>query len=176
MKYIIYFLSVITLLFICQPIIVVAQTNITKQYLRVSPDLELYYIGAGAGTPIIFIPGWVGTSSFFEKQVAYFSRRYRAISYDPRSQGRSAKTLENNDYMQHGADLKAFIDTLHLKDVILVGHSSGCIDIYAYIRAFGIQNVKAIVFIDEGPKTYSGQKDDWVWYNSFSEMQESYAS
>lgn len=175
MKFIIYFVSVIKLLFICQPNTAVAQTNFTKQYLRVSPDLELYYIEAGSGTPIIFIPGWAGTSSFFEKQVAYFSKRYRAISYDPRSQGRSSKTLENNDYMQHGADLKAFIDTLQLKDVILVGHSAGCLDIYAYLRAFGIQNVKAIVFIDEPPKTFSEQKGDWVWYNSFSEMQESYA-
>jgi len=174
MKFINHFLSVITLLFICQPYTVVAQTNFTKRYARISPDLQLYYIEAGSGTPIIFIPGWIGTSSFYEKQVSYFSKRYRAISYDPRSQGRSSKTLENNNYIQHGADLKAFMDTLRLKDVILVGHSAGCLDIYAYLRAFGLQNVKAIVFIDNSPKTVSEQKGDWVWYNSFGEMKESY--
>jgi hypothetical protein len=27
------------------------------QYVRVSPDLELYYEEAGSGTPLIFIPG-----------------------------------------------------------------------------------------------------------------------
>ena len=174
MKFIIYLLSFTTTLFICQLNTVVAQTNFIRQYARVSPDLELYYIEAGSGTPIIFIPGWIGTSSFYEKQVAHFSKRYRAISYDPRSQGRSSKTLEGNNYIQHGADLKAFMDTLHLKDVILVGHSTGCFDIYAYIRAFGIQNLKAIVFIDNSPKTISAQKGDWVWYNSIDEMKESY--
>ncbi|NNE78617.1 MAG: alpha/beta hydrolase, partial [Pricia sp.] len=174
MKLNIYSLNVIAIVFICQLNTVIAQINGIKQYVRVSPDLELYYIEAGSGTPIIFIPGWIGTSSFYEKQLDYFSKRFRAISYDPRSQGRSSKTLEGNNYIQHGADLKAFIDTLHLKDIILVGHSAGCLDIYAYIRAFGIQNVKAIVFIDNSPKTVSEQKGDWVWYNSFDEMREGY--
>src|SRR5687767_4685372 len=90
------------------------------QYVRVSPDLELYYEEAGSGTPMIFIPGWVGTTEFRQQQMAQFSIRYRAISYDPRSQGRSSKTLENNNYTQHGADLKAFMDALNLKNVILV--------------------------------------------------------
>jgi non-heme chloroperoxidase len=87
------------------------------QYVRVSPDLELYYEEAGSGTPIIFIPGWAGTTEFFQQQMTHFSKRYRAISYDPRSQGRSSKTLENNHYTQHGADLKAFMDALKLKEV-----------------------------------------------------------
>ncbi len=168
------FLCIITFLLICQQNKVFGQTNFIRQYVRVSPELELYFIEAGSGTPIIFIPGWIGTSSFYEKQVTYFSKSYRAFSYDPRSQGRSSKTLEGNNYIQHGADLKAFMDTLHLKDVILVGHSAGCLDIYAYVRAFGIHNLKALVFVDNSPKTVSEQKGDWVWYNSFSEMRESY--
>src|SRR4051812_19468811 len=94
--------------------------TVQKQYVRINPDLELYYIESGKGSPIIFIPGWIGTSSFFEKQIAHFSKRFRAISYDPRSQGRSIKTLENNNYMQHGRDLKAFMDTLNLKNAVLV--------------------------------------------------------
>ncbi len=139
------------------------------EYIRVSPDLELYYVEAGTGTPMIFIPGWCGTTEFFEKyQIPHFSKNYRAISYDPRSQGRSSKTLENNNYIQHGKDLRAFMEALELKDVILVGHSAGCYDIYAYLRAFGTDNIKACVFIDQPPKTseWSGavdqaQADQW---------------
>jgi non-heme chloroperoxidase len=131
------------------------------QYVRVSPDLELYYEEAGSGTPIIFIPGWTGTTEYLRQQIAHFSKRYRAISYDPRSQGRSSKTLENNNYTQHGADLKAFIDALKLKEVILVGHSWGCHDAYAYFRAYGTENVKAFVCIDQGPKDIIEQEGDW---------------
>ncbi len=36
-------------------------------YIRVSPDLELYYEEAGTGTPMIFIPGWCGAKEFFER-------------------------------------------------------------------------------------------------------------
>jgi hypothetical protein len=57
-------LCTITFLLIFQQINVFGQTNFIRQYVRVSPDLELYYMEAGSGTPIIFIPGWIGTSSF----------------------------------------------------------------------------------------------------------------
>jgi pimeloyl-ACP methyl ester carboxylesterase len=37
---------------------------------------------------------------FIPHQLAHFSKRYRVLAYDPRSQGRSSKTLENNSYAQ----------------------------------------------------------------------------
>ena len=130
-------------------------------FVRVSPDLDIYYEEAGAGRPIVFIPGWTGTTSYLGQQVAHFSKRYRAIVYDPRSQGRSSKTLENNTYTQHGADLKAFMDALKLKDVILVGHSWGCHEAYAYFRANGTDNVKAFVCLDQCPKDIIDKEGDW---------------
>ena len=92
--------------------------KLIKRYARVSPDLDIYYEEAGTGTPIIFNPGWIGTTEFFHQQLAHFSKHYRAISYDPRSHGRSSNTLENNNYLQHGADLGAFIATLGQLSVI----------------------------------------------------------
>jgi non-heme chloroperoxidase len=138
-------------------------------YLRVSPDLEFYFEEAGNGSPIIFIPGWAGTTEFYTHQLAHFAKHYRAITFDPRSQGRSSKTLENNHYTQHGSDLKAFIDSLNLTDVILVAFSWGCLDVYAYLRAFGINNLKACVFIDEMPKSLATAPDDWAEFASYAE-------
>ena len=139
--------------------------QINSNYIRVSPDLELYYVEAGTGTPMIFIPGWCGTTEFFEQyQIPHFSKNYRVISYDPRSQGRSTRTLENNNYIQHGKDLKAFIDALELKDVILAGWSAGSNEIYAYLRMFGMDNIKACIFIDQTPKSLVTQKGDWGWF------------
>ena len=143
------------------------------EYVRVSPDLELYYEEAGSGTPVIFIPGWCGTTEFFTQyQIPHFSKNYRVISYDPRSQGRSSKTLENNNYTQHGKDLKAFIEALGLKDVILVGHSGGCHDIYAYLRAFGKENVQSCIFIDYMPKPIAAEKGDWAEFSDAMEVGE----
>jgi pimeloyl-ACP methyl ester carboxylesterase len=94
--------------------------------------------------------------------MAHFASNYRVLTYDLRSQGRSSKTLENNHYTQHGKDLKAFIDALDMQDVILVGLSAGCYDIYAYLRAFGTDNVKACIFIDRMPKAVAAHKGDWA--------------
>ena len=146
------------------------------EYVRVSPDLELYYEEAGSGTPIIFIPGWTATTEYMRQQIDHFSIRYRAIVYDPRSQGRSSKTLENNNYTRHGADLMAFIDALTLKDVILVAHSWGCLDAYAYFRAYGTENVKAFVCIDSTPKRIIEKEGDWGFINDVSDIKDYYDS
>ena len=145
-------------------------------YVRVSPDLDIYYEEAGSGRPIIFIPGWTGTTAYLRKQVAHFSKRHRAIVYDPRSQGRSSKTPENNTYTQHGADLKALMDALKLKDVVLVGHSWGCYDAYAYFRAFGADNVKGYVCLDQSPKDIIEKDGDWGSIRTLAEFKTYYDS
>jgi non-heme chloroperoxidase len=150
--------------------LVLGEVAFPGSYVRVSPDLEIYYEEAGSGRPIIFIPGWTGTTVYMRQQVAYFSKRYRAIVYDPRSQGRSSKTSENNTYTQHGADLKAFMDTLKLKDVVIVAHSWGCHDAYAYFRANSAGNVKAYVCIDQTPKDFYEKEGDWYSVHSLSEL------
>ncbi|MBX9578503.1 MAG: alpha/beta hydrolase [Chthoniobacterales bacterium] len=120
----------------------------------------LCYEDQGHGQPIVFITGWTGTHLFFEKQMAYFSQRYRVITFDPRGQGLSPSTLSHNTYEQHGKDLHDLIEKLQLKDVILVGWSFGCRDAYAYVRQYGTQNIKAVVCIDQAPKG-AGQADEW---------------
>jgi pimeloyl-ACP methyl ester carboxylesterase len=131
------------------------------EYVRVSPDLEIYYQEMGSGTPLIFNPGWTGTTESFSQQLPHFADRYRVITYDPRSHGRSSKTLENNTYTQHGADLRAFMEALELEEVILVAHSWGCLDAYAYFRAYGTEKVNAFVCIDMTPKYVATEEDDW---------------
>ena len=136
-------------------------TEAQGKYVKASPDLDIYYEEAGTGDPIIFIPGWTGSSYYFRQQVEHFSENYRAIAFDPRGQGRSSKTPENNNYTQHGHDLKAFMDALELKDVVLVAHSAGCKEAHAYFRAYGTDNTKAFVCIDHPPRAIIEEEGDW---------------
>ena len=136
------------------------------QYVNLSPGLDLYYEEAGSGTPIVFIPGWFATSAVFKAQIAHFSRNFRAIAYDPRNRGRSSKALHGNNRLQHGADLKAFIDALALEDVILVGYSGGCYQSWAYFRAYGVDNIKAYICIDAAPKAFTAYDGDWAAGNA----------
>ncbi len=163
-------------LFILGVILGLSHHAFAGQYVKVSPDLDIYYEEAGTGDPIILNPGWTGTTEYLRPQFEYFSKNYHVISYDPRGQGRSSKTLENNNYTQHGHDLKALLDALELKDVILIGHSWGCHDIYSYFRSYGVSNVKAFICIDSPPKTVIENEGDWGWISSVADMRGAYQS
>jgi non-heme chloroperoxidase len=132
------------------------------KYLEVEPGVEIYYEDCGSGTPIIFIPGWTFTTEFFANQMAHFSKNNRVITIDPRSQGRSTMTMIGNNYATHGADLAKLIKALELKDVVLVGWSFGCLELWEYVRQEGIDNIKAAIYIDLSPKPLSVNDGDWV--------------
>lgn len=136
--------------------------RVKDHYIKISDDLNLFYQDSGQGQPLIFIPGWTMSSDIFQKQINHFNKKYRVIAIDPRSQGRSSLTLENNNYNQHGKDLARLIALLGLKKVTLVGWSWGCNDTYAYIRQQGVDNIKAFVCIDSSPKN-SGNKNEWAF-------------
>ena len=145
-------------------------TALAGQYVRVSPDLELYYEEAGNGRPLIFVTGWTGTGEFFAPQISHFSKKYRVLAYDPRSHGRSSKTLEGHTYLQHGKDLRAFMEALKLKDAIVVGWSFGCHDVYGYFRTYGTDSISAFVCIDQTPRSVPAQKGDWAEFGDAAEV------
>ena len=148
-------------------------TAFAGKLIQVSPDLEIYYDEAGTGRPLIFVTGWTGTGEFFMPyQLSHFSQKYQTIAYDPRGQGRSSKTLEGNTYVQHGKDLRAFMDALKLKDAVVVGWSNGCDDVYGYLRSYATDNIRAFVCIDEMPRQIAAQKGDWADFKDVSEIAE----
>jgi non-heme chloroperoxidase len=50
---------------------------------------------------------------------------FRAVAHDRRGHGRSSQASSDNDMNGYADDLAAVIETLDLKDVTLVGHSTG---------------------------------------------------
>jgi pimeloyl-ACP methyl ester carboxylesterase len=145
-------------------------TAVAGQFVRVGPDLEIYYDEAGSGRPLIFVTGWTGTSEFFAPyQIEYFAKKYHVFAIDPRSHGRSSMTLEGHTYLQHGKDLRAFIDALKLRDVIVVGWSWGCHDVYGYFRTYGVENISAFACIDQMPRSIPTQQGEWSDFGDASE-------
>lgn len=132
------------------------------QYIEVEPGVEIYYEDRGTGSPIIFIPGWTFTTELFVHQMEHFSKTRRAIAIDPRSHGRSTITVYGNNYATHGTDLAKIIKALELQDVVLVGWSFGCLDLWEYVRQEGVENLKAVVCVDLSPKPLSVNGEDWV--------------
>ncbi|HSV85803.1 MAG TPA: alpha/beta hydrolase [Levilinea sp.] len=131
-------------------------------YIEVEPGVEIYYEDRGAGTPVVFVPGWTFTSEVFIHQMEHFSKTHRVVAFDPRSQGRSSITLHGNDYTTHAADLAKIFKVLDLQDVVLVGWSFGCLEAWGYIKQEGAKALRAMVSIDLSPKPLSVDPQDWV--------------
>jgi pimeloyl-ACP methyl ester carboxylesterase len=61
------------------------------------------------------------------------SNCYRAIAHDRRGRRRSSQPRTGNNMDTNADDLAQLIDTLNLRDVILVGHFTGGGDVTHYV-------------------------------------------
>lgn len=86
----------------------------------------IFYKDWGSGQPILFAHGWPLSSDAWDQQMLFFSQNgFRVIAHDRRSHGRSDQTFHGNNMDQYADDLAELIEELDLKDLILVGHSTG---------------------------------------------------
>lgn len=141
-------------------------------YIALGDGAKLHITSAGHGQPLVFVPGWTMTRRFFENQEAHFSKTHHVVTYDPRGQGRSDQTTHGNTYATHAADLREILLQRDLRDVVVVGWSSGCLTLYEYIRQFGFDRIKKLVFIDEPPKWIGDASTEWV-YGTFDDYRSS---
>lgn len=138
-----------------------------SEFVNLSGELTIHYEQAGDGDiTIVFIPGWLMSTEMFVHQLAHFegSDKFKALTYDPRGQGRSSKPVEGHTYQQHGRDLAALIDKLGLENIILAGWSYGVTEQLAYLNQFGADKLKGMILIDTGPNVAGASYDEWVWY------------
>lgn len=89
--------------------------------------VELHYISAGSGEPLILLHGGQGDYRSWEPQIAALSRHYHVISYSRRYHFPNQNPLTATDHsaIVEAADLAALIKALRLKRVNLVGTSMG---------------------------------------------------
>ena len=139
-----------------------AKDRIESKYVTVAPGVELHILEKGEGKPLVFIPGLTFSGEIFKNQLEYFSSEYRVIAIDPRGQGYSAKTVDGNDYLTHGRDVAGLIDALGLKDIVLIGWSTGNLDTWSYVQQFGKDNLRGVVTIDMSPLPLSPDPKWWT--------------
>jgi non-heme chloroperoxidase len=115
-------------------------------FMRSSDGTEIYYTDQGGGQPIVLSHGWPLCSDAWQVELKLFADAgYRAIAHDRRGHGRSAQTYSGNDMETYATDLAELIDSLDLRDVILVGHSTGGGEVVKYAAKHGKQRVAKIV-------------------------------
>jgi non-heme chloroperoxidase len=113
---------------------------------------EIYYKDWGTGQPVVFSHGWpLNADAWDDQLVAVAANGYRAIAYDWRGFGRSSQTWTGNDMDTYADDIAALIEALDLRDVVLVGHSTGGGEVTRYIGRHGTARVAKAVLVGAIP-------------------------
>jgi non-heme chloroperoxidase len=154
-----------------------------------STPVELYYEDQGAGQSVVLIHGYPLSGHSWERQTReLLAAGYRVITYDRRGFGQSSKVGSGYDYDTFAADLNTLLETLDLRDVILVGFSMGTGELARYVSRYGHERVAKLAFLaslepflvarDDNPegvpqKVFDGieaaaKGDRYAWYSSSS--------
>lgn len=112
----------------------------------------IYYKDWGTGKPVVFSHGWPLSADAWDPQMLFLGQRgYRVIAHDRRGHGRSGQTWGGNDMNTYADDLAELIESLDLKDITLVGHSTGGGEVTRYIGRHGTRRVTRLVLISAIP-------------------------
>ena len=125
-----------------------------------STPIHLYYEDQGVGQPVVLIHGYPLNGHSWEKQTrALLSAGYRVITYDRRGFGQSSKVSTGYDYDTFAADLNIVLDTLDLRDVVLVGFSMGTGELARYVANHGYERIAKLAFL-ASLEPFLVQRDD----------------
>lgn len=123
-------------------------------------DVELYYEDQGSGQPVVLIHGYPLDGHSWERQTReLLAAGYRVITYDRRGFGRSSKVGSGYDYDTFAADLDTLLETLDLRDVVLVGFSMGTGELARYVSRHGHERVAKLAFL-ASLEPFLVQRDD----------------
>jgi non-heme chloroperoxidase len=79
------------------------------------------------------------------------SNGYRSIAHDRRGHGRSSQPWNGNEMDTYADDLATLMDTLNLKNVVLIGFSAGGGEVARYIGRHGTKRVAKAALISAVP-------------------------
>src|SRR6478736_2796759 len=111
----------------------------------------LRYLDQGAGTPVVFVHGWLSCAEHWRPVAGPIAAMARAVTYDHRGHGRSDGAQRGWTVHRLARDLDELLTALGICGAVLVGHSMGCSVIWAYLELFGASRVDRLVFVDESP-------------------------
>jgi non-heme chloroperoxidase len=126
--------------------------GIEMNTLTTKDGTSIYFKDWGTGPVVTFSHGWPLDADAWDAQMLFLGKRgYRVIAHDRRGHGRSGQTWGGNDLDTYADDLAELFEALDLKEVTMVGHSTGGGEVTRYIGRHGNSRVKKAVLIGAIP-------------------------
>lgn len=123
-----------------------------KNTITAQDGTQIFYKDWGKGQPVVFSHGWPLNADAWDDQMNLVaSNGFRAIAHDRRGGGRSSQPWDGNNMDTYADDLAALLNALDLKNVILVGHSTGGGEVTRYIGRHGTARVSKVVLVGAVP-------------------------
>lgn len=122
-------------------------------YVTTDDGAQIFYKDWGAGgSPVLLSHGWPLSSDAWEAAALFLAQHgHRVIAHDRRGHGRSSQTWSGNEMDTYADDLACLVDTLDLRDLTLVGHSTGGGEIVRYVGRYGTERVARLVLVSAVP-------------------------
>lgn len=121
-------------------------------YVTTADGAEIFYKDWGTGPPVVLSHGWPLNSDSWEAQALFLaSHGHRVIAHDRRGHGRSTSAWHGNEMNTYADDLATLIDTLDLRDVTLVGFSTGGGEVARYVGRHGTARVARLALVSAVP-------------------------
>jgi pimeloyl-ACP methyl ester carboxylesterase len=99
-------------------------------------DLELHYLTAGSGEPLILLHGYAQTSHMWRAVIPQLATQYLVIAPDLPGIGDSAIPANDLDMKTAALRIHALAGSLGIKKARVVGHDIGLMVAYAYAAQF----------------------------------------
>src|SRR5581483_8313935 len=126
--------------------------ELNMSFITTKDGTQIYYKDWGEGPAITFSHGWPLNADAWDGQMLFLAQHgYRVIAHDRRGHGRSSQPSAGNDMNGYADDLAAVIEALDLRDVTVVGHSTGGGEVARYIGRHGTDRVAAAVLVSAVP-------------------------
>ncbi|WP_214326006.1 alpha/beta fold hydrolase [Nonomuraea sediminis] len=122
-------------------------------YVTADDGAQIFYKDWGSGgTPVLFSHGWPLNADAWEAAALFLAEHgHRAIAHDRRGHGRSSQTWHGNEMDTYADDLACLINHLDLRDLTLVGHSTGGGEVVRYLGRHGSARVARAVLVGAVP-------------------------
>lgn len=88
-------------------------------------DTHVHYESSGVGVPVVFLHGNPTSSHLWRNVLPALGEGIRALAPDLVGMGRSGKPTIDYTFDDHTRYLDAWIEAMHLEDLVLVGHDWG---------------------------------------------------